>query len=57
MRKKLILIVSIILFVVAIIFLWGRNNTVRNIGIVLLIIVNLLNIIRELINIKNEQRR
>jgi len=42
---------------VAIIFLWGSNNTVRNIGIVLLIIVNLVNIIIGLVNIWNESRR
>ncbi|AJA47069.1 hypothetical protein CPAST_c09690 [Clostridium pasteurianum DSM 525 = ATCC 6013] len=56
MRKNLILIVSIILFVVAIIFLWEDNNTVRTIGLVILIIVNLVNIIRGLVNIWHEQR-
>ncbi|MDR3595934.1 hypothetical protein [Clostridium sp.] len=44
MKTKFILIVSVLLLVVAIIFLWKGNN--NEIGIALLMIVMLLNIIR-----------
>lgn len=58
MRKHLMLIVSIFLFIVSIIFLvigmQGDNNTAIHIGLVLLIIVNLFNIVRGLINMLNE---
>ena len=54
MKTKLILIVSILILVVAIFFLWeGNNNTV---GTALLFIGMLLNIIRGLINVWNERR-
>ena len=54
MKTKLILILSILLLVVAIFFLWeGNNNTV---GTALLFIGMLLNIIRGLINVWNERR-
>lgn len=54
MKTKLMLIVSIILLVVAILFLWkGNNNTV---GTALLFIAMLLNLIRGLADIWSKRR-
>ena len=54
MKTKYMLIISIFLFVVAILFLWNGNN--NGIGTALLMISMLLNVIRGLINLWNERR-
>lgn len=53
MKIKLMLIISIILLVVAILFLYKGNNTV---GTALLFTVMLLNLIRGLINVWNNRK-
>ena len=53
MKTKFILIISILLLIVAIPFLWKDNTHV--IGTVLLMISMMLNLIRELINLWNER--
>ena len=54
LKTKFMLIVSILLLVIAIIFIWkGNNNTI---GTALLMIVMLLNVIRGLINVWNKRR-
>jgi len=54
MKTKFMLIISILLLVVAIPFLWKDNTHV--IGTVLLMISIMLNLIRGLINLWNERR-
>ncbi len=54
MKTKFMLIITILLLVVAIPFLW-RDNT-RVIGTVLLMITMMLNLIRGFINLWNERR-
>lgn len=54
MKTKFMLIISILLLVVAISFLWKDNTHI--IGTVLLMILMMLNLIRVSINIWNERR-
>jgi len=54
MKTKFMLIISILLLVVAILFLWNDNTHV--IGTVLFMTSIMLNLIRGLINLWNERR-
>ena len=54
MKTKFMLIISILLLVVAILFLWKGNNNA--IGTALLMIVMLLNVIRGFVNLWNERK-
>ena len=60
MRKHLLLIVSILLFMVSITFLFigirEYNSTAIIVGIVLLIIVNLFSIVRAFIYMRNVRK-
>lgn len=54
MNTKLMLIISILLFLASIIILWKDNNNA--IGTVLLMISILLNVIRGLVDLWNKRR-
>ena len=54
MKSKYVLILSIILFVVAIIIFWKGDN--YTIGTALLVIAMLLNLIRQLTHLWNNRR-
>lgn len=52
-KSKYMLLISILIFIVALFFLWNGDNNA--IGIALLMIVMLLNVIRGIVNLWNER--